>query len=69
MILVANSCLAELLITIDVFWMVVFTLQNDLKRQQYEDLFCIFRGYMGYVICFTQNYSYFLQAISQVSEK
>ncbi|CAF1121834.1 unnamed protein product [Rotaria sordida] len=63
MILVANSCLAELLITIVLFWMAVFALQNDLKRQQYEDLFCIFRGYMIYVTCFTQNYSYFLQAI------
>ncbi|CAF0722299.1 unnamed protein product [Adineta steineri] len=63
MILIANSCLAELVLAIDLFWMAVFTLDNDLKQQQYEDLFCVFRGYISYVTCFTQNYSYFLQAI------
>ncbi|CAF0758847.1 unnamed protein product [Adineta steineri] len=63
MILIANSCLAELVLAIDLFWMAIFTLDNDRKQQQYEDLFCVFRGYITYVACFTQNYSYFLQAI------
>ncbi|CAF0804341.1 unnamed protein product [Adineta steineri] len=63
MILIANSCLAELVLAIDLFWMAVFTLDNDLKQQQYEDLFCKYRGYISYVTCFAQNYSYFLQAI------
>ncbi|CAF1028563.1 unnamed protein product [Adineta steineri] len=63
MMLVANSCLAELLITCDLFWMAIFALENDLKQQQYMDSFCIFRGYAIYTTCFTQNYSYLLQAI------
>ncbi|CAF1362584.1 unnamed protein product [Adineta steineri] len=63
MLLVANSCLAELLLSSNIFWVAIFTLQNDLKRQAYEDPFCIFRGYIGYVACCAQNYSYFLQAI------
>ncbi|CAF0991620.1 unnamed protein product [Adineta steineri] len=63
MMLVANSCLAELLITCNLFWMAIFALENDVKQQQYMDSFCIFRGYAIYTTCFTQNYSYFLQAI------
>ncbi|CAF1463906.1 unnamed protein product [Adineta steineri] len=63
MMLVANSCLAELLISIVAFWMAIFTLQNDLQRREYEDSLCIFRGYIGSMTCCAQNYSYLLQAI------
>ncbi|CAF0890516.1 unnamed protein product [Adineta steineri] len=41
----------------------MFTLYNDLQQIYYQDLFCNFRGYMGYVACFLLIYAYFLQAI------
>ncbi|CAF1362633.1 unnamed protein product [Adineta steineri] len=63
MLLVANSCLAELVFSSNLFWMAIFTLNNDLKRQQYEDSLCVFRGYIIYITCYIQNCSYFLQAI------
>jgi hypothetical protein len=63
LMLVANSCLAELLLASDELWMNVFTLQNDLKQIQYEDSFCVFRGYLSFSSCALQNFSYLLQAI------
>ncbi len=63
MILVANSCLAELIFGSDVLAMALFTFQNDLKQIQYYDSLCIFRGFFGYVVTVLQNYSYLLQAI------
>jgi hypothetical protein len=63
MMLVANSCLAELAFGSVAFGMAVFTFQNDLKQIQYQDSLCIFRGFMGYTVCFVQNYSYLLQAV------
>ncbi|CAF1074466.1 unnamed protein product [Adineta steineri] len=63
MILVANSCSAELIFAGSIFSMAIFTLTNDLLRREYNDSFCIFRGYAIYVGCYAQNYSYFLQAI------
>jgi hypothetical protein len=63
MMLIANSCLAELLSGSGMLSMVVFTLQNDLKQIQYEDSCCIFRGYLAYVIGALQNYSYVLPAV------
>ncbi|CAF1024113.1 unnamed protein product [Adineta ricciae] len=41
----------------------VFTLENDLNQVQYYDSYCVFRGYMAYVVTFLQNYSYLLQAV------
>jgi hypothetical protein len=63
MMLVANSCLAELLFGTDVLGMAIFTLQNDIKQIQFYDSLCIFRGYMIHMTCLIQNYSYVLQAI------
>jgi hypothetical protein len=60
--LIANSCLAELLLASDMLWMVIFAFENDLKKIQYEDSLCSFRGYLSYSLCALQNYSYFLQA-------
>jgi len=48
MILIANTCLAELLLASDALWMAVFALQNDLKQVQYQDSLCVFRGYLSY---------------------
>ncbi|CAF0736637.1 unnamed protein product [Adineta steineri] len=63
MILLTNSCFAGFIFTLILFWMTIFTLYNDLQQIYYQDLFCNFRGYMGYAICFVLIYSYFLQAI------
>jgi hypothetical protein len=63
MMLVANSCLAELIFGSTLLGMAVFTLENDLKQIQYQDSLCIFLGYMGFVSGALQNYSYLLQAI------
>jgi hypothetical protein len=63
MMLVANSCLAELIFGSDMLGMAIFTFQNDIKQGPDEDPLCIFRGYMGYVVTVLQNYSYLLQAI------
>jgi hypothetical protein len=63
MMLIANSCLAEFIFGIVMFSMVLFTFENDLKQIEYQDSFCIFRGFIGYVVTVLQNYSYLLQAI------
>ena len=63
MMLVANSCLAELVFGSDMLGMAIFTFQNDLKQIQYQDSLCIFRGYLGYIATILQNYSYLLQAV------
>ena len=62
MMLTANSCLAELIIASDTLSIAVFILHNDLKQIQYQDLFCMFRGYLTYVACAILNYSLLLQA-------
>jgi len=43
--------------------MSLFKLLNDLKQIEYRDLFCSFRGYMGYASCSILNCSYLLQSI------
>jgi hypothetical protein len=63
MMLVANSCLAELLFASSLLGMALFTLENDLKQIRYQDSLCMFLGYMGYVSGALMNYSYLLQAI------
>jgi hypothetical protein len=63
MMLVAYSCLAELIFGSTLLGAAVFTLYNDLKQIQYQDRLCIFHGYMVLVACSFQNYSYLLQAI------
>jgi hypothetical protein len=63
MMLVANSCLTELIFASTLLGMAVFTLENDLKQIQYQDSLCVFRGYMGLAAGSLQYYSYLLQAI------
>ncbi len=63
MMLVANSCLAEIILGSDMLGMAIFTFKNDFKKIQYQDSLCVFRGFLGYVSAFVQNYSYLLQAI------
>jgi hypothetical protein len=61
--LVANSCLTELIFASNLLGMTVFVLENDLKQIQYQDSLCMFYGYMVLAACSFQNYSYLLQAI------
>lgn len=63
MILVGNSFFIGILFGIDQIYSRLFTLINDYKQNQYEDILCYFRGYIGYVTCSIQNSSYLLQAI------
>jgi len=63
MMLITNSCLSELIFSINLLIAGIFSIKNDLKRLEYEDSFCIFRCYMGYSACGIMNYSYLLQAL------
>lgn len=63
MMLIANSCATELLLSSTILWMTKFTLQSDLTQNTIPDSLCIYRGYIVYVIYCAQNYSYLLQAI------
>ncbi|CAF1284896.1 unnamed protein product [Rotaria sp. Silwood1] len=44
MLLIANSCLAEVMFALNILVVAVFTLQNDLKQIQYQDSLCSLRG-------------------------
>jgi hypothetical protein len=62
MMLIANTCLAELICGIDIFAMNVFSLVNDLKQTQYQDSLCVFRGYLSLSLPAIQYYSFVLEA-------
>ena len=61
MLLVGNSYLIGLIFGIMMFSINVFRLTNDLSRRNGYDMFCSFRGYMGYATCSILNFSFFLQ--------
>ncbi|CAF1364055.1 unnamed protein product [Didymodactylos carnosus] len=61
--LVANSYVIELLLAIDGFSQLLYTLQGDIQQIPYEDSLCLFRGYALYVLSTVHNYSFFLQAL------
>ncbi|CAF1198462.1 unnamed protein product [Adineta ricciae] len=63
MMLMANSCLSELLFSISLIGMAVFSLQNDLTQSQSPDPPCIFRSYIGYVMYYARNYFFLLQSV------
>jgi hypothetical protein len=63
MMLVANTCLSALGFAIEEFWMRVVALQNDIKRIEYQDPLCLFRGYLIYSTCATFFASFVLQAL------
>jgi hypothetical protein len=63
MMLVANSCLAQIIFAGDILAMIIVTLQNDLQQRHYQDSLCVFRGYLSYVLSAVTNYSFLLQAI------
>jgi len=63
MLLVANSCLAQLLLSCDILAITVMGLRNDLAQIYYQDPTCIFRGYLAYAATGIFNYSFLLQGI------
>ena len=63
MMLVANSCLAQIIFSSDTLGISIVGLRNDLKQTRYQDSFCIFRGYLSYALCAAMNYSFLLQSI------
>ena len=60
--LIANSCLAQLVFAIDMFGITLSALQNDLKQIQFSYSFCFFGGYVTYMITGIQMCSYLLQS-------
>ena len=63
MLLVGNSYLIGIIFGILIFSMNLFRLINDLYHRTSADIFCSFRGYMGYATCSILNFSFCLQAI------
>ncbi|CAF1316197.1 unnamed protein product [Rotaria sp. Silwood1] len=63
MMLMANTCLSELVCVCTALGLAAFTLDNDLKQIQYQDSLCVFRAYINYSMTVIQNHSYNLQAI------
>jgi hypothetical protein len=63
MMLVANSCSAEVIFGSCIISMALFALENDVKQIRSHNSSCIFLGYFGYVVTAIQNFSYLLQAI------
>ena len=63
MMLVGNTCLAQLICVCTSFILLLFTFKNDWKQIQFEDSLCKFRGYINYSITVIQNSSYNLQSI------
>ena len=63
MLLIANTCILDLIFGVDMVASSLFTLQNDLKQIYYQDSLCITRGIIGYITVFLQNYSFLCQAI------
>ena len=63
MMLVANTCLAALLVGCCLVGYSAFTLHNDVKQIVYEDLFCVARTYIKYSVYSSFNYSFMLQSL------
>ena len=63
MMLVANSCLINIIFGINIFSMTFSRFLNDYYRKESIDIYCSFRGYVGYSTCSILNNSFFLQAI------
>jgi len=61
--LVANSFFIGIFFGILIYSMSLFRLLNDLRQVEYQDIFCSFRGYMGYATCSILNCSFLLQSI------
>ena len=63
MLLICNSCLAEVFLSCVLLCMAVFAFQNDLKHETGNISFCITISFLCYVTDAMQNYSYLLTAM------
>jgi len=58
-----NTCLGIIVNGLNLIWADLFRLENDSKQRYYQDIFCSFRGYLGYVGIALLLYSFAFQAI------
>jgi len=63
MLLIANTCLAALIVGCTIITTGGFILQNDLKQRDYQDPLCITRAFLIYTSCGVLNFSFTLQAL------
>ena len=63
LMLTCNSCIAAIIFGSNMLGSAVFALQNDVKRRAFEDTFCTFRDYLGFVGTALLLYSFTLQAL------
>ncbi len=63
LMLTSNSCMAEIIYGSSMLSIVVFTLQNDIKRRAFQDTLCTFRNYLGFLGTALFLYSFTLQAL------
>ena len=63
LVLTSNSCVAEIVYSSCMLSIVVFTLENDIKRRAFQDELCLFRDYLGFVGTALLLYSFTLQAL------
>jgi hypothetical protein len=63
MILICNSCLAEVLLSCILLSMAIFTFEHDLKKDVEDTSFCVTIAFLCYITDTVQNYSYLLTAI------
>ena len=62
MMLIGNTCLSTLISGCCLLSLCIFTIENDIKQIVYQDLFCVFRGYLTAVSNASNFYSFLLQA-------
>ncbi|CAF1658253.1 unnamed protein product [Adineta ricciae] len=62
MMFVTNRLFSTFILGLFLLGSSIFTFRNDLQQIQYEDLLCIFRGYMIYASGAAQNYSNVVEA-------
>ena len=63
MLLIANSCLAEFALGINLLVTAIVALRNNLKQIYFFDYFCLLQGCTVYMFLGIQNSSYLLQSI------
>jgi hypothetical protein len=61
--LISNSCMAEIVYGCNMLGIAVSTFENDRKQRVFQDALCTFRDYFGYVGTALLLYSFTLQAI------
>ncbi|CAF0930094.1 unnamed protein product [Adineta ricciae] len=61
MMFIAYTCFAQLLTSINMTWVYIFRLENDLKQLQYYNSMCLFRGYFTPASCAMMIHSFTLQ--------